>query len=103
MSMANFWSPTDLFLAAGFLMRLFPVSVVAISFVLCILVLPASLSRAGWLSFAVAAAVCMGRGTRVMQSLWHRKGLAVSVAVAAVILCAGALLMKKNSASGRLD
>ena len=84
------------------LTRLFPASVAAISLVLGILVLPASMSRAGWLSFAVAAAVCLGRETKVMQSLRRRKGLAVSVAVAAVILCAGAFLMKKDSASGRL-
>lgn len=84
------------------LMRMFPACVAVISLVLGILVLPASMSRAGWLSFAVAAAVCLGRETRVIQSLWHRKGLAVSAAVAAVILCAGAFLMKKDSASGRI-
>lgn len=84
------------------LMRLFPACVAAISLVLGSLVLPASMSRAGWLSFAVAAAVCLGRETRVMRPLRRRKGLAVSAAVAAVILCAGAFLMKKDSASGRL-
>ena len=84
------------------LMRLLPACVAAISLVLGILVLPASMSRAGWLSFAMAAAVCLGRETRVADCLRHRKGLAMSVAIVAVSLCAGAFLMKKDSASGRI-
>ena len=84
------------------LMRLLPFCAAAVSAVLAVTVLPASMSRAGWLSLAVALAVCLLRETGAAE--WMRRHRAVTAAgtVAAVLLCAGAFMLKRDSASGRL-
>lgn len=76
--------------------------IAAVSFSLGVLVLPASMSRAGWLALAVAALyiVLSDRAIRawLTSSRW-RMPVAVSLSAA---LLAGAFLLKSDSALGRL-
>lgn len=67
-----------------------------------LMVLPASMSRAGWLGLAVAVLVLSICHRAVRAWLRGRRWLWVLIAVAAVVLSAGAFLMKKDSALGRL-
>jgi len=67
----------------------------------CILVLPASLSRAGWLAFSAAVIVCLLRNERVKSWMRGKKGIVTASSVAFVLLCIGAFFLKKESAIGR--
>ena len=73
-----------------------------LSCILCLILLPASMSRAAWLSLAVAAFVF---GVYEMNLLeWmksHRQKTVALVAVAAILLM-GIFYMKRDSAIGRL-
>lgn len=65
-------------------------------------VLPASMSRAGWLALAVALAVEALRLSRVREWIGRRKWLIPVSALLVVALLVGAFLIKTESALGRL-
>lgn len=73
-----------------------------LSALMCFLVLPASMSRAAWLSFSVAALVFAFREGRLAYWMSRYKGRTLIVSVALVVLLIGAFFMKKDSAIGRL-
>ncbi len=67
-----------------------------------IIVLPASMSRSGWLAFILAVGLFLFRETELRGYL-HRKKIVFLIAVSVLILGTfGAFLMKKDSAVGRL-
>ena len=72
------------------------------AFVLGVLVLPASMSRAGWLAFAVAALLALVSEGRVRAWMKRRRGLCAATVAFSAVLCAGVFLLKKDSAVGRL-
>lgn len=76
--------------------------VAAAAFSLGVIVLPASLSRAAWLAFAVA--ICTALMAEKSARLWLRRhgAATVGICIVAAGLCAGAFLMKKDSAVGRM-
>ena len=74
----------------------------SISCALCIIVLPASMSRAAWLAFGVAALVF---GFKELDlAYWIRKHNAVAAiaSVIVIIVMIGVFFLKKDSAIGRL-
>lgn len=73
-----------------------------LSALMCFLVLPASMSRAAWLSFSVAALVFAFSEGRLAYWMSMYKGRTLIVSVALVVLLIGAFFMKKDSAIGRL-
>ena len=68
---------------------------------LCFIVLPASMSRAAWLSFGVAVMVLGFREMRLGERIRSNRGLSAVICVLIVILMTGAFLMKRDSAIGR--
>lgn len=77
-------------------------AVALVSFCCCLLVLPASMSRAGWLALG-AAMLWIGLSDRAVVS-WcrsHRVPCLLAV-IAIAVLCAGVFFLKKDSALGRL-
>ncbi|MCM1197603.1 MAG: O-antigen ligase family protein [Clostridium sp.] len=84
------------------LLRAFPMALATTASILGLTVLPASMSRAAWLSFAVAMLV-LGFAELDLKSLIKKNRLATAAAcLVAVFLMAGAFFMKKDSAIGRL-
>lgn len=76
--------------------------IAAASFALGVLVLPASMSRAGWLALA-AAALYIVLSDRVMRAWMISARWRIPVAVSlSLALLAGAFLLKSDSALGRL-
>jgi len=67
-----------------------------------VLVLPASMSRAGWLALAAALAVEALRLPRVREWIRGHRWVVPAAAVVSVALLAGAFLLKTESALGRL-
>lgn len=72
-----------------------------ISAALCFIVLPASMSRATWLSFGVAVIVLGFREMRLGEWIRTHRRSSVAICVLLVIMMAGAFLMKRDSAIGR--
>ena len=67
-----------------------------------LIVLPASMSRAGWLAFTVAVGVFLLRETGIPSFLRYRKTLIVIITAVMILSSTGIFLMKKDSAIGRL-
>lgn len=67
-----------------------------------IIVLPASLSRAGWLGLAVALMVVAFRNTRIWAWFSAKPIRGIELLLASAIICAGAFFLKKDSALGRV-
>lgn len=67
-----------------------------------LLVLPASMSRAGWFAFAAALLVAVLRERRVRDWVSGHRVAASFCAAAAVALCVGSFFLKRDSAVGRL-
>ena len=73
-----------------------------VSCVLCFLVFPATMSRAAWLGFGVAATVFGFRELGLWEWLKRRKLIATGIVVAVVIMLFGLFFLKRDSAIGRL-
>ena len=73
-----------------------------LSALMCFLVLPASMSRAAWLSFGIAALVFAFMEGRLAYWMGRYKGLTLIMAAVLVVLMIGVFFMKKDSAIGRL-
>ena len=68
----------------------------------CLLVLPASMSRGGWLAFAAAIGLCLVRETGTPQWAYRHKLATAVSSIAILLVLAGVFLLKKDSAIGRL-
>ena len=68
----------------------------------CILVLPASMSRAGWVAFAAAGMILSVRKGWVRKILSGHRWRAAVLVAAILILSSAAFLIKKESALGRV-
>ena len=73
-----------------------------ISCALSFVVLPSTMSRAGWLALAVPSGVALLRDEQVRKWIEARKWLFPCALVIAAALCIGAFTLKKDSALGRL-
>lgn len=67
-----------------------------------ILVLPASMSRAGWVGLCTALAIYVYRETSALNWMKHHRWLTAAVCAVCIALAAGAFLLKRDSALGRL-
>ena len=74
----------------------------SISCALCVIVLPASMSRAAWLAVGVAALVFGFKELDLADWIRKYKTLATIVSIIMLISMVGVFLMKKDSAIGRL-
>lgn len=74
----------------------------SISCGLCVIVLPASMSRAAWLALGVAVLVFGFKELRLIDWTRKHKALAVIASVIVIIVMTGAFFLKKDSAIGRL-
>ena len=83
------------------LYRLLPLALSVIAVALCFVVLPASMSRAGWIAFAVAAVACAFRECRLARVISGHRWLSAGVLIAVLAVGVGAFIMKKDSAVGR--
>lgn len=73
-----------------------------LSSMICILVFPASMSRAAWLAFLVAALIFAFRELKLSQWIEGNRNKSLLAAVILVGLLAGGFFLKKDSAIGRL-
>ena len=74
----------------------------SISCALCVIVLPASMSRAAWLALGIAVLVLGFKELRLADWIRKHKALATIISIIVVIAMAGLFIMKKDSAIGRL-
>ena len=74
----------------------------SISCALCIIVLPASMSRAAWLALGVAALVWGFKELRLADWIRKHKAFAAIASVIMIIVMIGVFFLKKDSAIGRL-
>lgn len=74
----------------------------SISCALCIIVLPASMSRAAWLALGVAVLVFGIKELSFAEWIRKHKALAVIASVIVLIAMTGVFFLKKDSAIGRL-
>lgn len=74
----------------------------SISCALCIIVLPASMSRAAWLAFGAAALVWGFKELRLADWIRKHKASAAIASVIVIIVMIGVFFLKKDSAIGRL-
>ena len=74
----------------------------SISCALCIIVLPASMSRAAWLAIGVAALVFALKELSLADRMRRHKVIAIIVLVLVLITMTGAFFLKTDSAIGRL-
>lgn len=74
----------------------------SISCALCVIVLPASMSRAAWLAIGVAALVFALKELSLVDRIKKHKVIAVTALVLVLIAMTGAFLLKKDSAIGRI-
>ena len=74
----------------------------SISCVLCIIVLPASMSRAAWLALGVVALVWGFKELRLADWIRKHKARAVIASVLVIIVIIGVFFLKKDSAIGSL-
>ena len=73
-----------------------------ISCVLCVIVLPASMSRAAWLALGIAVLVFGFKELNLADLIRKHKAFATIVSIIVLIVMVGVFLMKKDSAIGRL-
>lgn len=73
-----------------------------ISCALCVVVLPASMSRAAWLALGIAALFFGLKELRLADWIRQHKAVAAIASFFVIIAMAGLFLMKKDSAIGRL-
>ena len=74
----------------------------SISCALCVIVLPASMSRAAWLALGVAALVWGFKELRLADWIRKHKAVAAIASGLIIIAMAGVFFLKKDSAIGRL-
>ena len=74
----------------------------SISCALCVIVLPASMSRAAWLSLGVAALVLGFKELDLADWIKKHKAFAAIASVIVIIVMIGVFFLKKDSAIGRL-
>ncbi len=74
----------------------------SISCALCIIVLPASMSRAAWLALGIAVLVFGFEELRLADWIKKHKRLSVIASVIVLIAMTGVFFLKKDSAIGRL-
>ena len=84
------------------LLRLLPLMVATAGITLGVVVLPATMSRAAWLAFAVSMVLYAVRETGLGARLMRRRWVVPGLAMAASVLMAGLFFMKRDSAVGRL-
>ena len=75
----------------------------SISCALCIIVLPATMSRAAWLALGVAALVWGFKELRLADWIRKHKVLAAIASIIVIIVMTGVFFLKKDSAIGRLQ
>lgn len=73
-----------------------------ISCALCVIMLPASMSRAAWLAFGVAALVLGFKELDLADWIRKHKSVAAIASVLVIIAMTGVFFLKKDSAIGRL-
>ena len=73
-----------------------------ISCVLCVIVLPASMSRAAWLAFGIAVLVFGFKGLNLADLIRKHKVFAAIASVVVIMVMIGVFFLKKESAIGRL-
>ena len=73
-----------------------------ISCLICLIVLPVSMSRAAWLAIGVASLVFGFKELNLANGIRKHKALAAITFVIVIILMTGAFFLKKDSAIGRL-
>ena len=78
------------------------VTVSAISCALCAVVLPASMSRAAWLSLGVSAVVLGFREIHLKDWIKANRSLSIAACAVVLVLLVGIFFLKKDSAIGRL-
>ena len=74
----------------------------SISCALCVIVLPASMSRAAWLALGVAALVWGFKELRLADLIRKHKAVAAIASALVIIVMTGVFFLKKDSAIGRL-
>lgn len=74
----------------------------SISCALCVIVLPASMSRAAWLALGIAVLVFGFKELNLADLIRKHKAFATIVSIIVLIVMVGVFLMKKDSAIGRL-
>ncbi len=74
----------------------------SISCALCVIVLPASMSRAAWLALGVAALVWGFKELRLADWIRKHKAFAAIASIIVIIVMTGVFFLKKDSAIGRL-
>ena len=79
-----------------------PKVVPAVCAILCLLVLPASLSRAAWIAATIAATVFCLTKKEIKEVVFRKKYLATIISFSLVLLATGGFFLKKDSALGRL-
>lgn len=84
------------------LFRFLPLAASAVTSVLCLLVLPATMSRAAWLAYAAALLAVICRETGLSEIAGKHKAATLSAVFAMIVLSAGIFMMKKDSAIGRI-
>ena len=77
-------------------------TVIFFSVFLGVIVLPATMSRAGWMGFIVAIALSLVRDGRIKRWISGRRWLLLAVAVVVVVCLTGIISLKHESALGRL-
>ncbi len=82
--------------------RAMPLAVSAVTSAIGLLVLPASMSRAGWLAYAVALLACLFRETDMLKVAGRRKPVMAVAVLAVLAISSGVFLIKKDSAIGRV-
>lgn len=78
------------------------VTVSSISCALCVIVLPASMSRAAWLALGAVALVWGFKELRLADWIRKHKAFAAIASVIVIIVMTGVFFLKKDSAIGRL-
>ena len=73
-----------------------------VSCVLCVIVLPASMSRAAWLALGIAVLVFGFKGLNLADLIRKHKAFAAIASVVVIIVMIGLFFLKKDSAIGRL-
>lgn len=73
-----------------------------ISCVLCVIVLPASMSRAAWLALGIAVLVFGFKGLNLADLIRKHKVFAAIASVVVIMVMIGVFFLKKDSAIGRL-
>ena len=74
----------------------------SVSCVMCIIVLPASMSRAAWLSLGASAIVFGFKESELADWIRQHKTAAATVVIILIVAMIGAFFLKKDSAIGRL-